>query len=286
MVRTLLIISFSILFSIRMYAQPEAYKIYDSNGKEVKYSSMVDKSASADLVLFGELHDNPIAHWLQLELLTSLYQKKSSAITAGAEMFEADNQLILDEYLSGRISEKSFTAEAKIWPNYKTDYRPLLEFCKSKRIRFIATNVPRRYASMVYMKGVKSLDTLDQQAKAFLPPLPFPYDPELKTYKEIFSGAGHGGANLPLSQALKDAMMAASIIRNLVKGNTFIHFNGSYHSNYGEGIGWYVKKYQPSISVITISVVEQGDVMQLEKENSGLADFIIVVDKDMTKTQQ
>jgi hypothetical protein len=35
---------------------------------------------------------------------------------------------------------------------------------------------------------------------------------------------------------------------------------------------------------MTIATVEQKDVKDLEKENLGKADFIIVVDEDMTKT--
>ncbi len=279
---------FSILISLSfiVHAQPDAYGIYTSSGKPVSYDELVKRCGGSDVVFFGELHDNAVAHWLEFELLKGLAKVKSNKVIAGAEMFEADDQIVLNEYLNGKISEKSFNAECKLWPNYKTDYKPLVEFCKSSDIEFIATNVPRRYASMVYLKGLNSLDSLSSSAKAYLPPLPFPYDAELKTYKEIFSGAGHGGANLPLSQALKDAMMGHSIVRNFTKGHTFIHYNGAYHSNYGEGTAWYVKKYDPSLSTIVISVVEQESVNALEKEHLGLADLIIVVDKDFTRTQQ
>lgn len=281
MLRSLL---FLFLFVQAAYAQQEAYSIFDSKGRKLNVNELVKISSQADVVFFGELHDNPIGHWLQLELLKGLHTLKKSELVAGAEMFEADDQLPLNEYLKGKITEKTFTPEVKLWPNYKTDYKPLIEFCKSNNVPFIATNVPRRYANMVYLKGITALDSVDQQARLYIAPLPFPYDPELKTYKEIFSGAGHGGANLPYSQALKDATMAHFISANISKGKSFIHFNGTYHTNYNEGICWYLKKNRPALKQLTIAMVEQENISELEKENMPLADVIIVVDKDMTKT--
>lgn len=65
----LLILRVSIL-----YAQDlPAYKIYNSKGKEVSFNTLKKQANAVDLVLFGEFHDNPIAHWLQLELTAQMY---------------------------------------------------------------------------------------------------------------------------------------------------------------------------------------------------------------------
>ncbi|MDZ7775007.1 MAG: ChaN family lipoprotein [Bacteroidales bacterium] len=81
---------------------------------------MLRKIADADVVFFGELHNNPVAHWLQLEVTRDLYQEKNGNLVLGAEMFEADNQLIIDEYLEGTIRQKDFEKEARLWSNYGT----------------------------------------------------------------------------------------------------------------------------------------------------------------------
>ena len=99
---TLLLFASVILLAFK--ADKPAYNLFDNKGKEVKYSKMVDELKGADIVFFGELHDNPIAHWLQLELTRGLFNEKSGKLILGAEMFEADNQLILNEYLSGLYS--------------------------------------------------------------------------------------------------------------------------------------------------------------------------------------
>lgn len=287
------IFSLSLLFLLALpqwtFAQKDkpAYVIYDASGKEVKYSTMLKALKKSDVTLFGELHNNPIAHWLQLEVTQDLYAEKGKDLALGAEMFEADNQVILNEYLADQISQSNFEKEARLWSNYKTDYKPLVEFAKEKRLPFIATNIPRRYASMVFKQGLESLDSLSDAAKVWIAPLPIPLDLELTSYKmmmEMMGGHGGGNTNFPKSQAIKDATMAHFILKNWQKGQLFLHYNGAFHSDIQEGIGWYLRQAQKDLSVKTISSVEQDDISQLSKEHKNKADFIICVPANMTKT--
>jgi uncharacterized iron-regulated protein len=162
-----------------------AYKLFTGNGDEVRYSKMIKELQKADFVFFGEEHNNPISHWLELEVTRDLYESKAEKLMLGAEMFESDNQVLIDEFFSGLLPEKKFTEDCRLWKNYPTDYKPLLMFAKEKKLPFIATNVPRRYASLVASKGLGILDSLSVEAKAFLPPLPIVYDPEVACYKNM-----------------------------------------------------------------------------------------------------
>ena len=272
-----------------MKGDKQAYQFFDVNGKTAKYKSILKEAITADIVFFGELHNNPISHWLQLELTQDMFEEVGEDLVLGAEMFESDNQLILNEYLSDQISEKSFEKEARLWDNYKTDYKPLVEFSKENNLKFIATNIPRRYASIVHNKGFEGLEEISDEAKKYVAPLPVEYDPELKGYKEMMEmmggmGGGHANLNLPKAQAIKDATMAYFILENYKRGKTFIHYNGTYHSNNFEGIVWYLKQAKPSLDIITIASVEQDTIASLKEENFGLADYILCVPSDMTKT--
>ncbi len=111
-----------------------AYLIYKANGDKTNYTEMVRELMKYDVIFFGELHNDPIAHWLQLELAKSLHAEKGSSMVVGAEMFETDNQLIIDEYLAGLVRETNFEAEAKLWNNYKTDYKPLMTYVKNNSL--------------------------------------------------------------------------------------------------------------------------------------------------------
>lgn len=55
-------------------------------------------------------------------------------------MFERDNQQSLNAYLDGKIEAKNLKDSVKLWKNYETDYRPLVDFAKDKKLNFIATN--------------------------------------------------------------------------------------------------------------------------------------------------
>ena len=192
---------------------------------------------------------------------------------------------IENEYFNNYISQKYFEKEARIWPNYKTDYKPPLEFAKEKGLKYIATNIPRRYASFVSTKGLDSLQLLSSEAKTFIAPLPIDFDPELPGYKEMATMMrGHGISYLPQAQASKDATMAHFILKNLKEGQTFLHFNGAYHSNNHEGIYWYLKKQNKNLKIITITTVEQDDIKNFDDEIKNMADYFIVVDSDVTKT--
>ena len=248
---------------------------------------MLRQLKDADIVLFGELHNNPIAHWLQIELTKDLYAEEGNNLVLGAEMFESDNQLILDEYLDSLISQRRFEAEARLWKNYKTDYKPLVEFANEKQLRFVATNVPRRYASLVNSEGFEGLENLSDEAKKFLPPLPVKYDSTLNAYKSMLEMNGMGShvtPNFPKAQAIKDATMAHFILENWSPGKLVLHFHGAYHSENFESIYWYLKQENSDLNIVTIHTTAQEDISELEEENHGKADFTICVDEDMTKT--
>jgi uncharacterized iron-regulated protein len=206
-------------------------------------------------------------------------------IVMGAEMFEQDNQEALNLYLSSSITAKQLDTMARLWSNYKTDYAPLVEFAKENKIPFAATNVPRRYASMVAKGNFAALDTISEKEKSWIAPLPIAYDSSLPGYKNMLAMMpGHGGSNLPKAQALKDATMAYFILKHYEQGKVFLHFNGSYHSDNYEGILWHLKQAKPELKYATITTVSQKDVNKLMPEHLKRADFIICVDEDMTST--
>ncbi len=264
----------------------KAFQIFTKNGNSIDFKKVVKEGATKKYIFFGEYHNNPISHWLQFELTKEMHAIHKKKLVLGAEMFEADNQFILNEYLQGLISSKNFQNEVRLWPNYNTDYKPLFEYAKEHQLKFIATNIPRRYANMVYKKGVKSLDSLSDLAKSYIAPLDkFQLDSTVACYKDLMASMdGHGGINMATAQAIKDATMSYFIQKNTTSKSVFLHYNGAYHSNNYQGIVYYLKKDVEENEIMTISTVEQKDISKLENSNKGLADFIICIPESMTKT--
>jgi uncharacterized iron-regulated protein len=279
---------------VSMKGDKPAYQIYNAKGKEVSYNDLLRAAVKSDIIFFGELHDNPICHWLEYELTRDLYAEKGQNLLLGAEMFEADNQLLINEYLSKMIRKKDFEAEAKIWPNYKTDYAPIMDFAREKGLKFIGTNIPRRYAALVNQKGFDGLDSINAMQRGLIAPLPVKYPDTLSCYADIAKSMGdgvpaHTTKNLGKAQAIKDATMAHFLMKHAFGEKTLLHFNGSYHSDNYQGMVWYVNQiirktsFEPKL--MTITCIEQSRTDSLSEEQAKKADFIIVIPEGMTKTR-
>ena len=261
----------------------KSYQVFDKNGKKSSYSKLLKATKNSEVVLFGEHHDNTVVHLLQFELTKDLSKKKQ--LVLGAEMLEADNQEHINQYLSGAIDQEKLDSTVRLWSNYKTDYKPLVDFAKEKKFNFIATNIPRRYASLVFKKDFMALDSLSTLEKSWIAPLPIEFDVSLPGYQNMMEmQGGHAGDKMPKAQAIKDATMAYFINKNRKDYTVFIHYNGTYHSDNYEGINWYLKKLDADVKIITIATVEQKDISKLNVEDYNKADFILVIDEDVTKT--
>lgn len=279
------------LISVEAQSQElRSHQIYNQEKEPVNFGEMAKALRSYDVVLFGEFHNNPVIHWLQLKLTQELFQH-SQELVLGAEMLEADNQLILDEYLEGIMDTKRFEAEMRLWTNYATDYKPLVELARKNDLRFIATNIPRRYASLVSKQGMESLNSLSQKAKSHIAPLPIEVDTLTPGYADMLnmmklhSSEGMQPMNFVAAQAVKDATMAHFINANLPTEGTFIHFNGDYHSKQFGGIYWYLSRLNPQIKIAVIAVFEdKEETLDFPEKEEYPATFSIVVPASFTKT--
>lgn len=289
MTKYLFLSVFILQFSLLTAQEAQPFKFYNKKGKEVKFDKIVNDLANYDIVLFGEHHNNSINHWLQLQLTKALYEKKKNNLVLGAEMFERDNQSQLNDYLSGTLNEKALKDSMRLWNNFTTDYKPLVDFAKSNQLEFIATNIPRRYASIVAKKGIDSLNTVTTKEKSYM--MKFPVEVTLDTpgYPEMLEmmgdHAGPNAMNFVAAQAVKDATMAESIYANFKAGQLLLHYQGDFHSKQYGGIFWYLKKLNPDLKIAVISVFEsEDDKLPLTKEDFIPTEYNLVLPTDMTKT--
>lgn len=273
--------------SFSTFSQTIPFQVFDGEGKSADIEQVMKSASQYEVVFFGELHNNSIAHWLQLRMLKILQQDATGRVVLSGEFFEWDDQLNIDEWFSGKITDRNFEAEAKLWNNYKTDYKPLMIFAKQNNIPFVASNIPRKYASLVSRSGLSALDSLSDQAKLYFPTLPIEVDMNLSTYQGMKDLMHRSSMNMDFmieAQAVKDAAMAAALFPYLGKGHTLFHINGSYHTKKGEGIIWYLQKDFPETKILNIATVEQENVSALEEEYFGVADIIIVLPSDSPKS--
>lgn len=266
--------------------EDEVYRLYDKAGKQLTFAEAVEAMAAHDVVLFGEHHDHALIHWLQLRTAKALHAR--GGLVLGGEMWESDGQLLLDEYLMGLMNDKTFEDQARLWPNYKTDYKPIMAFAKAEGLRVIATNVPRRYASLVSREGLDTLNRLPMASQLFLPKLPMAFSMETPGYEEMLGMMGGHGMNFKAeyfvqAQALKDAVMAANILRHVKPGSTFLHLNGDFHSAKYGGIYWYIKNQNPNLKTFVIKIFSENS-LEFQADWGAEGDLILVVADDFTRT--
>jgi uncharacterized iron-regulated protein len=134
-----------------------------AQGQALTFEQAVARVADADIVLVGELHTHPAIHLLQARLLAGLdemSQADGRALVLSMEQFSRADQPVLDAYLAGRIGESALIRDGHAWPNYQSDYRPLVEFAKAQHLPVIAANAPKPLVSCVGQEGAAWLDKL------------------------------------------------------------------------------------------------------------------------------
>jgi uncharacterized iron-regulated protein len=158
------------------------FQVFRADGTPASLDDIVASMAEVDAVLIGEIHTDPVGHWIESELFRRALEVTGAGDEAGArrsvalslEMFERDVQHILDEYLQDLITESHFKSSARPWEHYDEDYRALVEMAKEAGVPVLAANAPRRYVNRVSRFGPSGLDDLPLRARNSLPPLPYP----------------------------------------------------------------------------------------------------------------
>lgn len=270
-------------------AEHNGYRIYDTRSQlEISLPRLAAVLQEATVIFFGEEHNDSVAHALQYELLKAL-DEQYEGVALSMEMLVSEDQLVLDEYLSGLVTEHNLMKDAALWANYQ-DYRPMITYAKENHIRVLAANAPARYTNRVTREGLESLRPLDKAAKALLAPLPI--DTLEGRYYEKFAEllGGHGAMGrmkIYQSQNLWDATMAYRISKfskeRFIK--KILHLTGRFHSDEKLGTVAHLRNYAPRLRLATISCFPAEISGRPAWHNyEHLADFIILTDPAADRT--
>lgn len=266
------------------------YKIYSIIARKIiSPDVIINDMANADVLFFGEEHNDSTAHYLEFTLFKKLAEKYPQKAALSMEMFQTDCQLVLNEYLAGFIREKNLITDARTWPNYK-DYKQMIELAKTNHLPVIAANAPTRYTNMVTRGGLDILKELNAQAKNYLAPLPI--DTATGAYYDKFAKIMGGHASMPgmqiyQSQNLWDATMGWSIAKflNSHPGFKILQLNGGFHSEEKLGAVAQLKKYAPKLRVLNIATYADDNFDNPDwSKFAGMADYIILTDPRLPKT--
>ncbi len=289
-----------LISAITMMAQikfdPEQFRVFDGSGQPVDLSEVIKRAGESDAVFLGENHDDAVGHAIQFEIFKRIVNENlaNRRIALSLEMFERDVQIVVDEYLSGLITEQHFLSSSRPWGNYKWDYKPLVEFAKEKRLPVIAANAPRRYINMVSRGGRESLNGLSKEAKKWLPPLPYAepsaaYSAKFKALMGPSPEAQMGIDKILASQALWDAAMSNAVAQFLKKNDNalVVHLNGAFHTESRMGTVEHLLKYRAKAKVLVVTIRYEDDFKTFNKsKHTGIGDFVILTDGKQPRSKR
>ena len=265
------------------------YKIYDvKKQKLIIIDDIVNDFANANVLFFGEEHNDSIGHYLEATLFKKIAAAYPSKVALTLEMFHTDIQPVINEYLNGNISEKNFIKEGRAWNNYK-DYKPMIEEAKLNKLAVIGANGAARYSNAVTRGGMETLNTFPKESKQFIAPLPIDtatgryYDKFLET----LGGHNMGPMKIYQTQNFWDATMAWSIAKyaKANKNVKIFQVNGRFHSDEKLGTLAKLKGYSPKLKVLNISAFSAEDFENPNWEKyKTLGDYIIVTDPTIKRT--
>jgi len=264
------------------------YRIYRGDGTAATMDELVKAVGAAEVAFIGEFHHDRVAHYLEEQLLRKTWDER---LALSLEMFERDVQCVLDEYLAGLITEKNLITDGRAWRNYPSDYRPLVEFAKEKRMPVIAANAPKRYVDRVSRLGAESLDQIEHEGRRFLPPLPYAkasaaYAAKFASLMKEHVGSDHSPSQEQVGHSLEaqnlwDASMAYSIMEFMTThpGSRVLQVNGGFHTSERLGTVEHLLRYLPQTKTLVVAIVPDSGFPAFDADSmKGQGDFVIVTD--------
>lgn len=282
------------------------HQVYTADGETAGLSDIVASLDTVDVVLLGEVHGHAPIHALQ----DTLWQRALATdrpVALSLEMFERDVQPVLNEYLSGYISQDHFLRASRPWSTYERDYHSLVDTARAHNAPVLAANAPRRYVNRVASEGRTALNALPSHADRWLAPRPYP-EPS-QAYRERFmaqmSGGMHGSNHAPAdtteadttdsaamppghgsglmrlldAQMLWDATMAYTMAEHLLRqpNALIVHLTGRFHVAERTGTPEALTHYRPGTRQLVVYFDAVPDPSSFDANaHAGKGDFVVL----------
>lgn len=260
------------------------YQLYTPQNQPLELSQWVAEAQQADVILIGEWHTHTGIHRFQTQALQQLITNSSHPVALSMEQFSRDAQPIVDEYLHGEIGEQTLIQQGQAWPNYESDYRPLIEVAKTSNIDVLAANAPKPIIRCIAQQGLSYLDKLDASTRHSVAAN---IDISDSAYKQKFMASMHHGEpsqhiNMYASQLTWDATMAETIVDYLEQHphTKVLHIAGKFHTEGGLGTAAQINKLNPKLKVMIVTPVATPELNHSDYQLHVLAPPVRYVKKE------
>lgn len=255
---------------------PREVAVVRGGGLErIAWGALIDAAAEADVVLLGELHEQPVGQAFEGAFFEDLLAKAPKT-TAAMEFYERDQQAALDDYLAGVTDEATFrTATRRPAGDKSTGHWAMIQTSKAANRPVIAANSPRRYVRLARKEGFERLARLSaEQRRLFAIPLELPTGRYREDFIKIMSSDEGGASNTQpkapdaaelerieasfRSQSVWDATMAESVANtmNPQEARPVVLVVGKFHVANQGGLSQALHRLRPGAKIITITLVD------------------------------
>jgi len=249
-----------------------------SDGKTISFGQMVDDLKKTQLVFVGETHNQEPHHRLQLDIIKALHASKKP-MAAGFEMFVADDQQFLDQWISGRLSLDEFLpVYYRNWNFPWPLYKDIFLYIRDNKIPALALNVSPAITQKVSRSGFASLS--EEELKKLPPETGCVVNEQYMQFiRRAYAMHGHGGKQFLFfceAQLLWDQVMARNLLEYLKKNpeSTIVAIAGNGHA-WKRGIPEHIRSLSEKTSYKVVLPEISGHI-DPQHTTTGDADYIIL----------
>jgi len=250
---------------------------------EAAFKALVWKS---DVIYLGAARGRLNEPPAMLEVLTALKIARGPKIAAGFETLDITLQPVLDDYISGKITENDFISRTDLEKGRGFDFglnKPVFNLIIQNKLRALALGVPQKIVSDIAAMGLAGLNEEDK--KALPEQINIPRNKKyLERLKIAFNSRGeaaspntHSWDNYLASVAATNETAGARIA-DFVKANpgwSVVAAVDNDHIIYNAAIPASVKSRGPKIRQASFHITDQAKCpASLAKEDKNLANYL------------
>jgi uncharacterized iron-regulated protein len=241
-----------------------------SSGKEISVEVLAERLRSADIVLLGELHDNPDHHQARASLIPQFATNKTTIV---AEHLPTGRRVTSTGASLSDLEAAGFNRNGWGWPLHQ----PLFESVLGRGYALIGGNLPAGFSKELMSQGQAAMPL--PMARAYEQAvLPAPARSRLE--QDLIDG--HCGklpdkylVPMKLVQRATDISMATALITH--RPSVLVAGNG--HVRWDYGVPQVLSVLEPSLKISSVGFYESGtDRAELIKSLAGRYDFVWLTD--------
>ena len=251
-------------------------KIFDTNANtDIRFEQLIEKLRMSRIIMLGESHTSEQHHTVQLNIIKGLVDAGETVCLA-LEMFNPAQNEVLENYVSGQITEEEFLDQSdyfNTWGHNYRYYQPIFDYARANRVPMYGVNTKHEFASKIGRGGIQSLSS---EELAEIPEI----DTTNVEHRFYIKAAMEGMdaispaqfRNIYAAQCLWDAAMGEGAIKVAQENpeSIVVILVGSGHVAYNLAIGNIISTRSkfPFSSVIAVDIadtVKESVMMQVKK---------------------